>query len=411
MGRVQQRLPDPSCPRSYRPALPSRRGHRRAQDHVFPHLQQHQLDRRQAAEDIDLVHQSHLGDAEDPALERSLPATQLDAKPLFQPRQELLAVDLLRQSRRPKRLPPAAWPRASGPRRRCRPAWPAKAASSGPKASRCRCCGSAAGFRPGPRSAGWPACRGFRPLRPPCGRPADRSRRPAGRIDSICRHARGLTARKASPGGVISAFCAPTTSTSMPQASVRHSIAPTPLMPSTTSRAGLFRTTRPMASMSWPTPVLVSCKVEKTAAISGCCASSRCDLGRLEGLAPGQFVAHDLDAEPLGDQPPALGELARLQHQRLAAAAARRFTTAASMPPVPEQERMSTSLAVWKAYFSPSRHFAHRAAELGRAMVADLPGHGQQGGLGNFNGTGGEKAFFRHGREEERGAGDLRSEI
>ena len=36
-----------------------------------------------------------------------------------------------------------------------------------------------------------------------------------------------------------------------------------------------FRTTRPMASISWPTPVLVSCKVEKTATTSGCCLSKR----------------------------------------------------------------------------------------------------------------------------------------
>ena len=93
-----------------------------------------------------------------------------------------------------------------------------------------------------------------------------------------------------------------------------------------------------------------------------------------------------------------------------------RFTTAASMAPLPELERMSTSLAVWKAYFSPSWTSVIVAAELGRAMMADLPGHGQQGSLRDFDGAGGEEAFSGHGGEQgagsgEQGAGSRNTEI
>ena len=41
------------------------------------------------------------------------------------------------------------------------------------------------------------------------------------------------------------------------------------------------------------------------------------DLGRLERLAPGNLVADDFNAEALGDEPPALGELARFQDEGL----------------------------------------------------------------------------------------------
>ena len=46
----------------------------------------------------------------------------------------------------------------------------------------------------------------------------------------------------------------------MPHSSVRHSIAPTPEMPSTAKTAGVSATTRPIASTGCPVPVEVSLK-------------------------------------------------------------------------------------------------------------------------------------------------------
>ena len=70
--------------------------------------------------------------------------------------------------------------------------------------------------------------------------------------------ARSETAAKASPGGVISAFCEPDTTTSTPQSSAASSTPPRLETASTTSSAPVGRTASAIACTSWTTPVEVS---------------------------------------------------------------------------------------------------------------------------------------------------------
>ena len=78
---------------------------------------------------------------------------------------------------------------------------------------------------------------------------------------SITCHALSLTATNARPGGTINAFCEPVTQMSIRQSSVRHSMAPRPLIASTTRMAGVLAMISPKDSMSWATPVAVSHRV------------------------------------------------------------------------------------------------------------------------------------------------------
>ena len=65
---------------------------------------------------------------------------------------------------------------------------------------------------------------------------------------------------------------------------MRHSIAPSPLMPSTTSTAGVFAVNLPNASTSCPTPVLVSLRVQNTAPASGCSLSAAASMSGVTAL-------------------------------------------------------------------------------------------------------------------------------
>ena len=76
-------------------------------------------------------------------------------------------------------------------------------------------------------------------------------------------HALSETDANARPGGHISAFCEPETTTSMPHSSVRSSTPPRLETASTTSAAPLGRTASAIARMSWTTPVDVSDWVTK----------------------------------------------------------------------------------------------------------------------------------------------------
>ena len=63
---------------------------------------------------------------------------------------------------------------------------------------------------------------------------------------------------KDSPGVAERAFCEPPTPTSMPHASPSYGTAPSDEMASTANSTPASFVTRPMASMSWMTPVDVS---------------------------------------------------------------------------------------------------------------------------------------------------------
>jgi len=150
----------------------------------------------------------------------------------------------------------------------------------------------------------------------------------------------------------------------MPQSSVRHSIAPTPLMPSTTSNALLGRTTRPMASMSWPTPVLVSIRVVKTATASGCSSSSPATWPASKGFPHG--TSHRTTSMPKVSQI-FRQRSANLPDSKTMALPPRgtRFTTAASMAPVPELVKTRTSFFVARAYLRPSKTSFNSARNSG----------------------------------------------
>ena len=72
----------------------------------------------------------------------------------------------------------------------------------------------------------------------------------------------------------MSAFWEPATQMSTCQSSVLRSVAPRPLMASTTRIAGVFATMSPMALMSLSTPVEVSLNCTYTALIAGSAASA-----------------------------------------------------------------------------------------------------------------------------------------
>ncbi len=65
-----------------------------------------------------------------------------------------------------------------------------------------------------------------------------------------------------------------------------------------------------------------------------------------------------------------------------------RFTTAASIAPVPELVSTSTSFCGGEDVLQPGEHLGQQAAELGRAMVGDLPGHASRAGSGTSVGPG-----------------------
>ena len=65
-----------------------------------------------------------------------------------------------------------------------------------------------------------------------------RSKYSLGRSDfALASHAFALMHRKASPGGIMNAFCEPPTTTSRPQLSMSSGMVPMPVMASTTHNA------------------------------------------------------------------------------------------------------------------------------------------------------------------------------
>ena len=83
------------------------------------------------------------------------------------------------------------------------------------------------------------------------------------------------TEANARPGGHISAFCEPATTTSIPHSSWRSSAAPRPETASTARITSWALQTSAIAWTSWTTPVRVSESVAKATSISGFSVSRR----------------------------------------------------------------------------------------------------------------------------------------
>ena len=112
----------------------------------------------------------------------------------------------------------------------------------------------------------------------------------------------------------MSAFCEPATQTSTFQASVGRSVAPRPLMASTTNTAGVAATISPSALMSFKTPVLVSLNWQKTALASGCSASAAAHALGIDLGAPLVIQRDHVGAPEGGELGPALAEVAARGH-------------------------------------------------------------------------------------------------
>ena len=106
------------------------------------------------------------------------------------------------------------------------------------------------------------------------------------------------------------------------------------------------------------------------------------ELLRLDRLAVGHGHADRLGAERLAQlrqrspQRPALRQITLPP-------GGTQLTTAASMPPVPEQVSVSTGLFVQKTYFRSSCTSMQQAPGLGAAVVEDRLGHFQEGVFGD----------------------------
>ena len=107
----------------------------------------------------------------------------------------------------------------------------------------------------------------------------------------------------------------------MPQASVRHSIAPTPEMPSTANTAGVPATILPIASTGMPRAGRGLAQGPQHADRVGVLLKRIGDLVGIDRLAPLGLERHGVDPERLADLGPARREVPRVQDQGLAARA------------------------------------------------------------------------------------------
>ncbi len=155
-------------------------------------------------------------------------------------------------------------------------------------------------------------------------------------------HARSETEAKASPGGVISAFCDPATTTSTPQASVASSTPPRLDTASTTSAAPVGRSASAIARTSWTTPVDVSECVTNTAAQP----SARSAINSASSRSPHSWTTRS------GSSPYAWTIFAQRSPKLPADATSTRspgesrFATADSIAEVPDPANISTGSAV-----------------------------------------------------------------
>ena len=129
--------------------------------------------------------------------------------------------------------------------------------------------------------------------------------------------ARSLTEAKARPGGVMSAFCEPATTTSTPHASCSSRAAPRPETASTTSSAPWRLTTSAIAWMSCTMPGRGLAQRGEDDLDARVLPQQAVDVGRIEAHAPARLVADEVGPVGLAELDPALAELARGQRERL----------------------------------------------------------------------------------------------
>ena len=195
--------------------------------------------------------------------------------------------------------------------------------------------------------------------------------------------ARSETEANASPGGVMSAFCEPATTTSMPHSSCSQPrVAPRPETASTTSSAPWRRATSASARTSCTIPVEVSDSVANTTSTPGLLAQHPVDLGGVEAHAPARLVLDQLGAVGLAELDPALAELARRRARAPACRAGRGWR-----PPTPSRPSRSrrTRAPGWRCRRrrAGGRARARRARRKrgpgGRASAPPSPGRPRAG--------------------------------
>ena len=124
------------------------------------------------------------------------------------------------------------------------------------------------------------------------------------------RRALSETDANARPGGHMSAFWEPATTTSIPHSSWRSSAAPRPETASTARITSWRLQTSAIAWTSWTMPVLVSRERGEGDVDLGVLGQEAVELRGVETLAPAGLVAHEIAAVGLGELDPALAELA-----------------------------------------------------------------------------------------------------
>ena len=180
----------------------------------------------------------------------------------------------------------------------------------------------------------------------------------------MARHARSFSATKARPGGHISPFCEPATTASTPQASIGHGTTPREDTVSTTSSVSVARVSPAYASMSSSTPVEVSLWVARTTRAPGW--ARRAAASRSGATVSPYGASRSRTVTPNARQ--TSSQRSPNLPQRITIASSpgdRRFTTAASIAPVPEAARTSTSLRVSSMSASAARTRANSVSNSG----------------------------------------------
>ncbi len=130
-------------------------------------------------------------------------------------------------------------------------------------------------------------------------------------------------------------------------------MAPTPEIPSTANTAGVWATTRPIASTGCPVPVDVSLSVPITQTVSGCCRSAAATRSGSTGWPHSKSSETALIPNALQILTHRAAKCPAFRTRALPPGGTA-LTAAASIAPVPEAVRIITSFCVRKTSFSPA---------------------------------------------------------